>query len=388
VRLTPARGVLAAACAGLVALIAGCGSQTVPGTAASLQVQTAPLSTSLVTPQGTWAVAVMGGSAASENNFWQLFVRPAGASRWSEVTPEGVADNGGLVAASGAGGSLLVGFRPSQGLTYSPLAASADEGKTWTPGLLDADLANVQDAMAVATSGRTLALLHDGTIEAAASAAAAAAGQWSQLTTLSGLAATAPGRECGLVAVNAVSFGTNSVPMAAGSCVRRGVAGIFADAGGGWQAAGPSLPAGFGGDQVQVLGLAGNAGTPGGNVALLRAGGDLLAAWSAGGRWTVSAPVAVPATGGGVTGSGFGAAGSVWVLSGGGHVETIGGSGGSWQALPPVPAGTATLAPGPTAGSYDALAVSGSRLTVWRLDAGAWAKVQVINVPIEYGSSS
>jgi hypothetical protein len=382
VRLTPTRGVLVAACAGLVTLIAGCGSQTAPGTAPSLHVQTAPLSTSLVTRQGTWAVAVMGGSAASENNFWQLFVRPTGASSWSEVTPEGVADNGGLVAASGAGGtSLLVGFRPSQGLTFSPLAASADTGKNWTPGLLDADLANVQDAMAVAPSGQTLALLNDGSIEAAASAGAAAAGQWSHLASLSDLAATAPGRECGLVAVNAVSFGTNNVPMAAGSCVRPGVAGVFADTGGGWQAAGPALPAGFGRDQVQVLGL---GETPGGNVALLRAGDDLLAAWSAGGRWTVSAPVAAS----GVSASGFGAGGRAWVLSDGGHAETIGGPGGSWQALPPVPAGTATLAPGPAAGSYDALAVSGSRLTVWRLGAGAWAKVQVINVPIEYGSSS
>jgi len=347
---------------------------------------TAPLSTSLVTAQGTWAIAVMGGSAASENNFWQLFVRPAGASRWSEVTPEGVADNGGLVAAGGAGGtSLLVGFRPSQGLAFSPLAASADAGRNWTPGLLDAGLANVQDAMAVAPSGQTLALLNDGTIEAAANAAAAAAGQWSRLTTLSGLAATAAGRECGLVAVNAVSFGPDNVPMAAGSCVRRGVAGVFADTAGGWQASGPALPAAFGRDQVQVLGL---AGTPGGNVALLTAGGDLLAAWSAGGQWTVSAPVAAPVAAGGVDASGFGPAGSVWVLSGGGRAETIGGPGGSWQALPPVPGGTATLAPGPASGGYDALAVSGSRLTVWRLDAGAWAKAQVINVPIEYGSSS
>lgn len=36
----------------------------------------------------------------------------------------------------------------------------------------------------------------------------------------------------------------------------------------------------------------------------------------------------------------------------------------------------------------DALMVSGSLLTVWRLAGVAWAKVQVINVPIEYGSSS
>jgi len=377
------RAGLALLCAGLVA---GCGSETSPATTPSLQVQTAPLSTSLVTPQGAWAVAVMGGSAAAENNFWQLFVRPAGASRWSLVTPEGVADNGGLVAANGAGGSsLLVGFRPSQGLGFSPLATSSDTGKTWTPGLLDARLADVPDAMAVAPSGQTLALLRDGGIEAAATAAAASAGQWSPLTSLSALAATAPGRGCGLVAVSAVSFGPHNVPMAAGSCVRRGVAGVFADTGGAWQAAGPVLPAGFGGDQVQVVGLARTvpANTGDGNAALLLAGTDLLAAWSDGARWTVSAPLAA----GRVIASGFGPAGSVWVLLGGGRAETIGGPGGSWQALPPAPAGTATLAPGSGPGLYDALAVSGSHLTVWRLAAATWTKVQVINVPIEYGSS-
>ena len=38
---------------------------------------------------------------------------------------------------------------------------------------------------------------------------------------------------------------------------------------------------------------------------------------------------------------------------------------------------------------FDALAVSGSKLTVWRLSPGttAWTTTQVINVPIEYGSS-
>jgi hypothetical protein len=381
------RRVLAIACAGLVALVAGCGTQSAPATTPSLRVQTAPLSTSLVTAQGTWAVTVMGGSAASENNFWQLFVRPAGASRWSLVTPGGVADNGGLVAASGTGGtSLLVGFRPSQDLSFSPLATSADTGKNWTPGLLDAALADVPDAMAVAPSGRTLALLSDRSIEAGATAGAATAGQWSRLTTLSALAATAPGRECGLVAVNAVSFGPNNVPMAAGSCVRRGVAGVFAETGGAWQAAGPVLPAGFGGDQVQVLGL---TTTKEGNAALLLAGDELLAAWSDGGRWAVSGPVAASAGDKqGVSASGFGAAGSVWVLAGDGRAETISGPGSAWQALPSAPAGTATLAPGTGSGGYDALAVAGSRLTVWQLNAGAWAKTQVINVPIQYGSSS
>ena len=352
-------------------------------------MQTAPLSTSLVTPQGTWAVTVMGGSAAVENNFWQLFVRPAGATRWSLVTPQGVADNGGLVAAAGdeQGASLVVGFRPSQGLAFSPLATSSDTGQHWTPGLLDADLADVPGAMAVAPSGQTLALLHDGGIETAASAAAATAGQWSRLTTLSALAASTPGRGCGLVAVNAVSFGPNNVPMAAGSCVRRGVAGVFADRGGTWQAAGPVLPAGFGGDQVQVLGL---ARTAGGNAALLVAGTSLLAAWSDGGRWTVSAPVAAagdepgnePGNEQSVSASGFGPGGSVWVLSAAAGRRRSAGRADPGRRCRPCrqapryssPAGTATRAPGPGSSAYDALAVAGSRLTVWRLAAGAWAQ--------------
>jgi hypothetical protein len=168
--------------------------------------------------------------------------------------------------------------------------------------------------------------------------------------------------------------------MTAGSCERPGVAGVFTDTSGRWQSAGLALPAAYRDDQVQVLGL---AATSGGNVALLLAGDSLLAAWSNGTRWTVSAPVAV----GAVRASGFGTGGSTWLLLSGGRAETVSGPGAAWQALPTVPTGTATLAPGP-GGGYDALAVSGSKLTVWRLTKGAWAKVQLIKVPIEYGSSS
>ncbi len=151
----------ALSCAGL----AGCGSQPARVTSAGPPPVTAPLSTSIVTAQGTWAVTVMGGPAAG-SRFWQLFVRPAGASRWSLVTPQGVADNGGLVAAGGTG-SVTVGFRPSQNLVFSPLATSTDAGRNWTPGLLDAGLADTPGAIAVGPSGRTLALLQDGTIVAA-----------------------------------------------------------------------------------------------------------------------------------------------------------------------------------------------------------------------------
>ena len=45
------------------------------------------------------------------------------------------------------------------------------------------------------------------------------------------------------------------------------------------------------------------------------------------------------------------------------------------------------LGSGSKGAGYDALAAAGSRLTVWRLARGAWAKVQLITVPIQYGSS-
>jgi hypothetical protein len=320
------------ACAGL---IAGCGSHPAGVTGTGPPPPTAPLSTSLVTAQGTWAVTV-------------------------------------------------VGFRPSQNLTFSPLATSTDTGRNWTPGLLDARLADTPGAIAVGPSGRTLALLQDGTIEAG-TAGSAAAGRWAPLSTLKALGASAPGRACGLEGVIAVSFGPDGNPMAAGSCARPGPAAVFTDAGGTWRSAGLALPAG---GRVRVIGLTSLAG---GNMALLAAGNNQYAAWWDGTRWTVSAPV----TAGGVRAAGFGPGGSAWLLLGGGRAKIVSGAAGStWRALPLVPAGTEVLvppvtgrfAPG-TAGTYDALAVAGSRLTVWRLTQGAWAKVQQIAVPVQYGSS-
>ena len=97
------------------ALLAGCGSPApnVPGPAAQAPPGGTPfLATSMVTSAGTWAVAVMGGSVATNDNFWQLFARPAGSNTWKLVTPPGTPDNGGLVLA-GAGGSLITGDRKS-----------------------------------------------------------------------------------------------------------------------------------------------------------------------------------------------------------------------------------------------------------------------------------
>jgi hypothetical protein len=352
---------------------------------------TLPLASSMAAVGGaTWAIVEMGGAAAQENNFWELFARPAPSSQWSLVTPTGVADNGGLVAASPAAGRRLdIAFRPSQSLTFSPLALTSDGGKTWATGLLDAPVADVPDALA--SGGRTtLALLADGAIDESAAPAAPTAptapGGWRQLAAPGDIAASAAGRRCQAGGLTAVALTPSGIPLAAASCARPGSAGIFARTAAGWQAAGPAVP---GGGPVRVLRL---TGTASGDTALLQAGAGatatLLAAWSVdGAHWTVSAPLSSGT--GQVLASGTGSGGSVWVLLPGGRAEAVAGPGTSWRALPSVPRDTAALAAGPGSGDFDALAVSGGTLTVYRLTpAGSWDNNEVIKVPLQYGSST
>ena len=200
----------------------------------------AALNTSLDTAAGTWAAVVMGGSAAQDNNFWQLFIRPVGSTRWKLVTPPGTADNGGLVLAGG-GRALVTGFRPSQDLTYSPLIQTSDGGAAWTAlNPLDAALASTPDALAVKPgSGEMLALLDRGPAEETAPGATT----WSTLASPASVAATPAGRRCGLQALTAAAFTPAGLPVLAGTCTRPGTVGIFTPGNGTWQAAGPAIPA-------------------------------------------------------------------------------------------------------------------------------------------------
>jgi hypothetical protein len=373
-------------CAGTAALItgavvlAGCASAANQGASAPPAAASAPLATSMtVTGGGTWATVAMGGSAAGENLFWELFTRPAGSTKWALDTPPGVADNGGLVA-SGSGGALTVVFRPSQGLTFSPLATTGDNGKTWGTGLLDAAVAAVPDALAT-QGGNMLALLDDGAIDQAGAAGAGL----TRLAAPGAIAASAAGRQCQVTALTAVAYTASGTPLAAASCARPGTVGIFARTGGTWQAAGPAAP---GGGPVRVLRL---ARTPIGDTALLASGtgsaASLLAAWTSDGtHWTTSQPLSTGTRQ--VLADGTGPGGSTWVLLTGGRAETIAGPGAVWQQLPAPPPATTALAVGP-GGTTDALAVAGAVLTVYQLTpAGTWNRTQAITVPIQYGSSS
>ena len=128
-----------------------------------------------------------------------------------------------------------------------------------------------------------------------------------------------------------------------------------------------------------MLGL---TATAGGNAALLAAGNSLFAAWWDGTRWTVSDPLAA----GTVRALGFGPAGARGCCSAAGGRRASPDRGARGRRFRPCRQAPRRLAPGP-GGSYDALAAAGSKLTVWRLAQGAWAKVQLITVPIQYGSS-
>jgi len=392
----PAAAGLAAGLAAVGLLGAGCGAPSAhPAPATTVPSVPSPVATSVLTSGGTWAVAVMGGSAAVHDNFWQLFVRPTGDTTWTLATPPGVADNGGLVVVGLGGRSLAAGFRPSQGLTFSPLATTSDEGHTWSSGsLLDAGIAAVPDALAAAPgSGRMLALLTSGDVQQAASGTAA----WSRLTSQRSVAASPAGLRCALAGLTAVSFTPRGAPLLAGTCGHRGVAGIFAatataTGGAAWQAAGPALPASLAGQPVEVLRL---MTTPSGSAALLVAGtgsgASLIAAWTGDpsavpAHWTVSPPLGLDAAQ--VLSSGFGPDGVIGVILSDGRAFAVGASAADWRTLPALPRGTATLAP-EAGGEFDALAVSGSKLTVWRLASvsAAWTRTQVISVPVQYGTS-
>ncbi|HEX3512760.1 MAG TPA: hypothetical protein VHT26_02020 [Trebonia sp.] len=346
------------------------------------------MATSIATAADDWAVVPM----SSDPAFWEVFERASNSGTWRLVTPPGVADNGGLVASAGAATSLTIAVRPSQDLLFSPLAATANGGASWsTGGPINAAVAASPGAFA-ADGSHLAALLSDGTIETSSDAGAS----WSPLAKPGAIAASPAAKGCGgAVRVTSLSFGmTSSQVLAGGTCGTSGTTAIFSSDSTGWQreslpVAGPLVR--LGGGTALVDGKAGltelaygfgwyaYAPLSGATPPTTPSGWDASAALSASGQ---------------VTASGTLPAGGSWVLLSGGRAATVEGpsattSAAKWTLLPPVPARTTVLAAGP-GGAVDALAASGTTLTVWQLapKATAWSKVQAINVPVQTGSSS
>jgi hypothetical protein len=383
----------AVAAAASAAALAACGSASSAAQPAAQPAAAsgpaASLATSLSTTKVSWAIVPV----SSNPTFWEVLVRTATSSTWRLVTPPGVADNGGLVAAADTGNGLTVAVRPSQDLTFTPLASTADAGASWsTGGPISQGVASSPGALAV--SGRQLAaLLANGAIETSANDG----GTWRTLAKPDTIAASAVGKKCGTVKVTSVAFGPGPTEvLAGGHCGATGTDGLFSyTTGGGWQRLG--LP--VAGQLVRL-----SAGS-----ALVRAKAGLTVLWDTHFGWYAYAPLATPTlpsgpawsasaalpvtsavtASGGLAGATPTSSAGAWVLLPGGQAATIAGPGEQWLLLPPTPAHTTVLASGPGS-SLDALAVSGDNLTVWQLDheSTLWAKVQTISVPIQPGSSS
>ena len=290
--MTSWRWPAAVATASLVtAALAGCGSTRVSNTGQPAAPATPSLATSASYPDGTWAVLVMGGSAASHNDFWQVFARPSGKqATWRLATPLGVASNGGIAVAATGGPSLVAALLPSQDLHFSPISRSTDGGAKWAAdGLLDSPLAATPSALAAAPSGGLIALTRAG----AAEVASHPGGSWARLATERSVASSPAARSCGLTSLTAAGYTAAGSALLAGTCSRGGRAGIFAHGAGGWVAAGPALPAALAGRPVTVLQLARSGPA---DVALLQVGtgrtASLLGAWSTGTGhgWQLSQP--------------------------------------------------------------------------------------------------
>ena len=378
--------------------LAGCGGASSPKTVASLNT---PLNTAFVLGGESFAVLPMGRRSQPLTTFWQLFVRPARGGHWRLVTPPGVADNGGLVVGSLPGRSprLEVGFRASADLGFSPLAVSAVGRIGWAAaGVLPGSFADYPDSLAVTTTGR-LALVGTAGGEVLSIRGGTGA-KWSPLLTEHALAVSPAGRACRVEALTAVAL-TLSGQFVGAAC-GEGVAGIFVHRGTrskGWTLVRLPLPRGMGGGPTRVLRLVVDGDGLG--AAALLAGGPAMSTLvvartvtGLSGPWVASQPL-VLGHGARLVSTSFGPAtdvGVAWSTSAGGLRAAVGDAPGrGWEVLPSPPAGTADLFVGPGT-VIDALAVTSTVLTDWRLvrsrlGGEGWSVVQRLRVPIDLGSS-
>jgi len=390
--------------AGVLAIVAVTASLTAcagpPGAATPSRMSppriTVPLAATFATASGAIAVVAMGRIGDPLNTFWELFFRPDSTSRWTLVTPPGVADNGGLVASPGPasidGTRLLTGFEPSQDLAFSPLALTSDGGGSWSPGLVPSGLATVPDALAVSSGGQSLALVRARGGEVFRSAGNLS--DWSELVGRAALSSTATGRSCGVVTLTAVAFAGAGSPLVGTTCASRGVVGIFGRSGGIWRLVGPRLSGTSEAAATKVLRLI-DAGDAVSALVAAKTGSTtslIGVAGNGGGSWSRSSSLPLDPQSR-VMSTGVEPGGGFVVLTSRPHgrpaLDMEEGVGGGWRSLPAPPPGTAAVAVG-TDGVVDALSESLVQLTDWRLDASArtWSKIETVTVPIQFGSSS
>lgn len=380
-----------------VALLASCSKAAPPPASPRTGVvaTSIPFNSTLVTSSGTWAVLPMGILGQPANTFWELFFRPLASTRWSLVTPPGVALNGGLTIAA-AGDLLTAGIEPTNLLTYSPLAQRNTTKGTWAQGIVPGALAAGPDALASSVRGGLAAVLraHSGqgaeVVESSGSILS-----WTDLVAQSALESSSGASSCQVNSLTSVAFSSDGTELVGADCSKPGLVGVFAATAGGWALVGPRLTGSLALQPAGVLRLWGAGHGTSGAAALVGVGRgaatDVVAAWRSGASWALSPPLDF--AGAGIVSSGITGDGEVFVV-----VRRAGGSleletvvpHGQWRPLAGLPPGTTTVSI--EAGAVvDALAVTGASTFIdWRWSAatGAWGKLQAMRVPVPFGSSS
>jgi hypothetical protein len=333
----------------------------------------------------------MGQLADESNTFWQVLHAAPGSSHWTVVTPQGVADNGGLVVGA-SGGLTVVGTLPSNLLRFSPLSATADGGTNWNPIFLPGALAARPDALAYGAGGPDNGLA---VIGAKVFTAGSFLASWSPLVSLDRLRRVSP--DCGGTVIDAVAVGQTGEPMVATGCRRGGRVAVFTDDAGSWTQVGPTLQGRWADSTTSVLRL---QSTPSSLTALVEADQSgrtaLVGLWQGtAGNWIASRPLGLSRDAS-VLATSVGATGAIVALVGSKSSPTAYAlvPGGSWMRLPAPPSGTIALGPmTPTAGfggpSLSAFAVHGTQLDVYALTPSGtrWVKSQTTQVSLAYGSS-
>ncbi len=274
----------------------------------------------------------MGQFGSQANTFWQLLHADPGSSHWSVVTPQGVADNGGLVTAAGAtAASDTVGFLPSQLLRFSPLSATTDAGRSWSPAFLPGALAARPNALASGPGGSlaivAMAVLHHPSNSP----------RWSRLVTLAALKRLAP--QCEATALDAVAVTSTGAPLVGAACT--GHLGLFAVLDGKWRLEGAALPGDWSDANTTILRLqASTAQTTVLATATQKGHRALFALSQSGsGGWRASAPLLIGADSA-VRATAVGFDGALSVLVGSKETQSVDeiSPGGNWVGLPAPPA--------------------------------------------------
>lgn len=298
----------------------------------------APLVSAFSTSTDSWVTLPMGDLSDPNNTFWELFHTAPGSPHWSLVTPPGVADNGGLIESASAG-AALVGVLPSQLLRFSPLAQSANGGRSWVPAFLPGALSPLPDALAdgdgVSPVG-AIALVRG----SRALSGPVGFSSWSPLVTAAELSRVS--RDCGVLGLDGATLLPSGAPLIATGCRRDGRVGLFTRTASGWRSVGLTLGGALRGAATTVLRVQATAGTTT-VLALASVGGrhSLEALWQSGSApWRVATPLAI-GSGASVRSTAVNSTGDVAILFGGargtGSAVDIAPT-GAWNRLPRLPA--------------------------------------------------